>query len=509
MIAFWRTNPLAFVIQCCQADKYGLPVAWQADLLKRFPRTRKEAVASGHGVGKSRIEAWLIWWFIICMKQPGKPLKIPITGPSGGNLEDVIWSEVAVVQKHIHPFFAERFLQQKTDLFCIESERDWFARLRTSRKENPDALQGFHGDPIMFILDEGFGIPDEIYHVARGALSSDHAFALMCGNPTKLSGYAYRVFNHKSRAWHTSQVSCLDNLSNIEQTYNWMDINGRIHDVSVAGRVSPGYPLDVEEESGGKESAQYYIRVLGEFPRAERDQVVKKDWVTKSFQRTERRANDRDLRIMGVDVAWDGEDDSAIAVRNGPIVEELDSWYGNDPTQTAERCRSIFNDYKKVKKPIRWICVDATGIGAGTYSALLAMKDSDGVKLPVLAVKVAETAPEDGGAKCRRIRDWLWWQARLFFKDRRPYLTGSGQIWDKLSEEVTTPGYKYGATGKVEVETKAQLKARKVKSPDVADALCLTFFVDHQANIGRLEVKKRHQHGRKREQPSADRWRTL
>ena len=504
-LAHWRRNPLAFVMECCRAAEFGPPVKWQADLLKRFPTTRKEAVASGHGVGKTRLEAWLLWWFMICKKKPGQALKCPITGPSGGNLEDVIWSEVSLVGNQVHPFFASQFTIQKDQMFYTESDKDWFARLRTSRKENPDALQGFHGDPIFYLLDEGFGIPDEIYHVARGALSSRHSYALLCGNPTKLSGYAYNVFHSRNKVWHTSQVSCLDNLDTEMQGYWWTDVNGKAHWVEVPGRVSPTFPEEVAEESGGKQSAQYYIRVLGEFPRSERDQIIRNEWIEKAFNRELREADPNDLRVMGVDVAWDGEDDSALVVRNGPIIEEVEHWHGNDTTQTANRVEARYNELRQAKKPVRWICVDATGVGAGVYAEL---RDR---KLPVLMVKVAEKPPEDGGAKCRRLRDWLWWKTRLYFKDRRPRFMDKTEEFQRLAHELAQPQYKYGdATAKVEVETKREMKKRKIRSPDLADALCMTFYVDYQANTRQAERKRRLfvKHGNRKPQ-RLERWKVL
>ena len=155
-----------------------------------------DPIKSGHGIGKSRLLGWLIWQFQVCMKKPGKPLKNPCTGPSGGNIEDILWGEVQLLANHLHPFLRQFFEINSDELYGKEERKAWFSKLRTSRKENPDALQGFHGDPCLFVLDEGFGIPDEVYEVARGAMSDEHSYAIQTGNPTRLSGYSYN--SHRS-----------------------------------------------------------------------------------------------------------------------------------------------------------------------------------------------------------------------------------------------------------------------------------------------------------------------
>lgn len=64
---------------------------------------------------------------------------------------------------------------------------EWFAVARTASK--PDALQGFHADDILYIIDEASGVDDKVFEPVLGALSTPGARLLMCGNPTQLSGF--------------------------------------------------------------------------------------------------------------------------------------------------------------------------------------------------------------------------------------------------------------------------------------------------------------------------------
>ena len=56
-------------------------------------------------------------------------------------------------------------------------------------KENPEALQGFHAEHLLFLIDEASGIPDVVFEVGLGALSTPGAKVVMAGNPTRTAGF--------------------------------------------------------------------------------------------------------------------------------------------------------------------------------------------------------------------------------------------------------------------------------------------------------------------------------
>ena len=62
---------------------------------------------------------------------------------------------------------------------------------------------------MLYIIDEASGVRDEIFEPVLGALSTEGAKLVMCGNPTKITGFFYDS-HHKSR-----------------ELYNAMHIDGR------------------------------------------------------------------------------------------------------------------------------------------------------------------------------------------------------------------------------------------------------------------------------------------
>src|SRR5262245_32484989 len=71
---------------------------------------------------------------------------------------------------------------------------------RTASKDNPEALQGFHAEHLLFLIDEASGIPDIVFEVGMGALSTPGAKVVMAGNPTRTSGFFYDTHHKIGRA---------------------------------------------------------------------------------------------------------------------------------------------------------------------------------------------------------------------------------------------------------------------------------------------------------------------
>ena len=84
-----------------------------------------------------------------------------------------------------------------------------------------------------------------------------------------------------------------------------------------------------------------------------------------------------------------------------------------------------------------------------------------------------------------RLRDEMWWVAKRWFESQNVCVTiESLQMQDLLEEELSTPLALFSSTGKNAVETKSQLKQRGYKSPNLADALCMTFSHDGTVAAG-------------------------
>ncbi|MDH4053296.1 MAG: hypothetical protein OEU93_17145, partial [Rubrivivax sp.] len=370
--------------------------------------------------------------------------KVPATAPTSHQLSDVLWSEIA----KWHRKMAERFptlaaeFEWSSGAFRMRSApNESFAVARTSRPENPEALQGFHEDNILFLIDEASGVSDNVFEVAEGALSTDGAYVVMAANPTRQSGYFFDSHHKMRGAWAALHWSGLD-----------------------SPRVSRTY-IENMRKKYGEHSPVYKVRVLGEFVGAA-DGII-------SLEHCEAaRIRDVDVNasapvIWGVDVARFGDDSSALAKRKGnhqlaPVRE----WFGKDTMQTAGIVKAEWDATPQHERPVA-INVDVIGIGAGVVDRL---KEQG---LPAIGVNVAESEAVNDreDRQFNRLRDELWWRSREWFEARDCKFADD----DETIAELTTPTYTILSNGLIQVESKVAMKKRGVKSPNRADAWNLTF----------------------------------
>lgn len=428
----WRKEPAVFVKQALGAK----PEGWQKEALNHVKEHNRVAIRSGHGVGKSALLAWLILWWLLTRY----PAKVACTANTSAQLSDVLWGELDKWYRKL-PDGMKQLLEIKAErMELLEDPKQSFAVARTARRETPEAFQGFHSPNMLFIVDEASGVDDIIFEVGRGAMSSPGAKTVMTGNPTRTNGYFYRAFHEMKAFWRTMKVPC-----------------------EASSLVSKEY-IDECKEEYGEDSNAYRVRVLGEFPVEGENQVIPlylvEDAITRDIDPVEAE------EVWGLDVARFGDDKTALVKRRGNVVPEKAKWWKNKDLMQVSGL--IMNEYKEAKKKPATIFIDVIGIGAGVADRL----SEQG--LPVVGINVAETPAF--GEKFMRLRDELWWNAREWFRALDCKIPDDGH----LVAELTLPTYNFTSAGKLKVESKDDIKKRTSgtsmgKSPDLADAFCLTF----------------------------------
>ena len=444
----WYRCPLAYVIE----NIGDVPTHQQAQILKAFEHHNFVAVKSGHGIGKSKLTGWLVnWW----LDTRGK--RAPITGAGGDQLSDIIWPEVVLTNDRKWEWIAKQYEKTTEELRQKNAKEIAKAVLRTARADNDDALQGFHD--CMFFIDEASGVRDGIFEVASGAMGDPGAYGFMDGNPTRLSGYMYNVFHKKTR-WYTLSFSSEDSLAEKEYSYEYIDPLGNIKIIRTHGRQSMSWINDMRTEYGINSNA-YRVRVLGEFANVGRDQIVEERYLEKVYSHGinalgEERLKRRFLRRMGIDPAWTGDDDTGVVIREGDAILHVESWHGFDIVESFERARMLFEE---------WDCdvvhIDTIGVGAGLYDMFVHASGRKGQGYPATRVHCSESAPLDDDARCAKLRDWLWWKCRQYFRTRSVKFAGKPEeaAWKQLVDEVLSPTYKI-QNGMIKAEGKDEMKKR-------------------------------------------------
>ncbi len=477
----WSEYPLAYVIECVG----DIPTYQQAEILNAVPEYRFVSGVSGHGIGKSKLTGWMVNWYLDCHARPGRLTRVPITGAGGSQLNSTMWAEVNTVNDAKWPFLGKRYKINDEMMYCLESPKTWFAVLRTARVENPDALQGFH--ECFFVIDEGSAVPDKIFEVARGAMGDPGSYGLMLGNPTRTSGYMYEAHHNPDSVWHCMQFSSEDSIAEEEYSYDYVDPMGNIITITHNGRQTRKWVKDMKTEFG-ENSNVYRIRVLGKFANESQDLVVESRWLNDIENNPKNAENAKHLKIMGVDVGYTSDPSGAV-IRQGMEIYHIEEWKCNgDTTITEDKVIKLQEEFECDK-----IGVDPIGVGAGVYDNLRKKG------LPVYKADVREVAPTPNDAKCDKLRDWLWWKCRHFFQKCTVHINSSinSDTLKKLKKEVCYPTYTTEGN-KLKVESKKDMKKRGLKSPNIADALNITFLQDFPKEVVKHNPKNKRKKKRKR-----------
>jgi hypothetical protein len=291
---------------------------------------------------------------------------------------------------------------------------------------------------MLILVDEASGVPDVVFQVGEGAMSTPNAKTVLTGNPTRSDGFFYEAFHSNREQWHCMTVSCED-----------------------ADTVDADFISSMEAQYG-RDSSIFSVRVIGEFPTQSDDVLLPLHLIESAIGR-DVEASPTTPTVWGLDCARFGSDRSALAKRRGQeLLEPVKTWRGKDLMELAGIVLTEYEACRYMDRPTE-IFVDAIGIGAGLADRLAELD------LPAVAVSVSESpALRD---KFGRLRDELFWRAREWFEGRDVVLPQD----DALIQEITGIRYKYLSNGKLKIESKDEMKRRGQRSPDVADAFVLTF----------------------------------
>ncbi len=448
-ILYYANHPVEFVQDILKAD----PDPEQKKILRSLVTNQMTSVRSGHGIGKSAVEAWSVIWFMCTHPYP----KIPCTAPTQHQLFDILWAEISKWKRNNKTLDSE-LIWTKEKLYMKGHAEEWFAVARTA--STPDALQGFHAEHMLYIIDEASGVEDKIFEPVLGALSTPGAKLLMCGNPTQLSGFFYDSHN-----------------KNREQ-YSTFHIDGRN-----STRVSQEFVQTIINMYG-EDSDVFRVRVAGDFPLAEDDIYIPLPLVEKSIATEYFPRRHPQIIHIGCDVARFGTDKTVIGYRTDEKVQFFKKRVGQDTMKTADDIVSLgmllvyqYGLKPDIDEPIP-IKIDDGGVGGGVVDRLRQIKRNNPERFWWM-----EIYPVKFGQKIRHkfFDDSTTYMMSVLKKLLQPFddngLPKDVEIIlpddDALVAQISGRKYEMTENSKIRVESKKVMKARGVQSPDEADCILL------------------------------------
>ena len=524
-------------------DYFDKPVEFCRDVLKQkltpdiermlntIVTSRVTIAASANAVGKTHGAACASIWFFKC--RHGAQVITAAAPPAERNLKAKLWGEIRA-QIRMSPSV---FDGDKLNILYIEDEinpksfiQGVTIPMAGSEEERESKFSGTHAPTLLFVLDEGDAIPDEVYRAIESCMSDDMARLLIMFNPKRRMGAAYRMIRDKyctavsMKAFdHPNVIEGKDIIQGavtrdqtVRRINKWTTplqdgekpdgMCFEVPDFLVGESATEGAVQFAPLEAGTRriEEPQFCYMVLGEYPLLSMYQLINIDWIDNARTRWEVfvAANGRIPPIavkpvMGLDAADLGEDFNTLCIRYGGWVDNIKRWHGMDIGQSAMRA-SLF--YHELKGEI--VNVDATGVGAGIAPN---MNNTYRLVCPECGKVLVDNPDKASMCKCgdgeieynmdlvycnakrimvaskptektemgdfMQLRDQLWWAVREWLRtDPGAMLPPS----EKLVEELSIPEYKI-QNGKIKVMSKDDMRKELGRSPDEADALCLTF----------------------------------
>lgn len=429
----YRDNPVLFVREVLGVE----PDEWQVEFLNAVAcGERKISIRSGHGVGKSTGGSWAMLWYLLTRY----PVKVVVTAPTSSQLYDALFAELKRWVKELPPAVQELLDVKQERIELKASATEAFISARTSRAEQPEALQGVHSDNVMLVADEASGVPEQVFEAAAGSMSGHNAVTILFGNPVRSSGFFFDTHNRLRGEWWTKRVSCEDSK-----------------------RVSKEY-IEEMKSRYGEDSNAFRIRVLGEFPRSDDDTIIPMELLESAKNRDVVFNPDAEV-VWGLDVARFGSDSSVLCKRKVNVVTDLTRWRNLDLMQLTGAVVAQYEGTDFKERPSE-ILVDSIGLGAGVVDRLRELG------LPARGINVSESPAL--GQTYLNLRAELWHKAKAWLEKRDCKLPNN----EDLIAELATVRYQFTSNGKIKIESKDDIRRRGMKSPDMADAFVLTFASD-------------------------------
>lgn len=467
-------DPLGFVMYAFrwgQEDLKGLePDAWQIEVLQDLGDSLKQkafngvdpvlptqiAVASGHGIGKSALVAWIILWVMATRPR----CRGIITASIFAQLQTKTWAELKKWKERC--IFGDMFeMSNSKGSLAIwhdspKLKHNWRADGQTCKEDNSEAFAGLHAmdSTPFYIFDEASAVPDKIWEVAEGGLTDGEPIWIVFGNYTRNTGRFHECFTKFRHRWITKQID-----SRTCRFPNKQYIQRAIDDY-------------------GEDSDYVRTRIRGLPPRAATNQLIKSSDIYLA-QRRNPDIHAFDANVLGVDIGRGGDDPTILFPRRGN--DAVSRPYREIRTRDLMEVVREIQDFHRREK-FDAIFIDATGIGAGVYDRCLQLG------LPVWEVNFGSNAPD---RQYFNMRAYMYGQLNEAIK--RNLAIPKDDI--DLEEELVAQEFYYTQkSNQIILAPKDDIRKILNRSTDKSDGLALTYAMHVEPDMTRTSFDSSQAH---------------
>lgn len=471
-------------------DKIGEDI-WskQRQIIESVRDNRRTAVKSAHDQGKSYIASRIaLWW--LDTHTPGEAFVVS-TAPSGPQVRAILWRE-------INRAHAKGTAKRTLSLGRTNQTELWLQTVHGGQDEmvaygrkpadlDPSAFQGIHVKYVLVIIDEACGVPRSIFDAADTLITNEYSKILAIGNPDDPLTEFGEICKPGS-GWNVIRISAFDSPNFTKERY--------------VPSLKPVLPLlmsrtweEEKRKKWGVDNPLYTSKVLGEFPTISTDSLIPFQWITRAQERY-RESVSAGLIYggigpveLGVDVGG-GSDKSTIALRTGPRVKIVHKDQNPDTMQTLSSVLDWIEKSNATKAK-----VDNIGIGHGAVDRAKEMSEDKSVirESPALASRASRVTGINVGERAEDTEHFVnlraegYWSLREKFDPATGFNIELDPDDEDLAAQLADIKYKRSA-GRIQIESKDDMKKRGRSSPDDADAVMLAFLSEKVTGPKKIEV---------------------
>jgi hypothetical protein len=507
----YRDDPAGFGIDVL--GEYYTP-----DIIKVMESVRDNRITiarSANSTGKSHMAGRVAIWFY----QMWEDAQVyTAAAPPERNLRRLLWGEIGSASSKKPELFVRHesqvmriFRPPKPPATEPKSFIEGVTIPTTGSVEQREArFAGKHAPHLLFIVDEGDAVPDEVYKGIESCMSGSHDRLLILLNPRMKSGTPWR-YERDGKA----QVIGLSAFNHPNVIYGEERLPGAVSREITVKRINEWTRPLAEGEQGGDncfevpqflvgaiaesdkheqypplpagwrvvEDPEFYYMVLGIYSPQAVNQLISEDWINNARARWDAyvavngKVPPQGVSgIHGQDVAEFGPDSNVACFRYGGWVDTFVAWSGMDTDAVADESYQLYKSHRCTKA-----FVDGNGLGANVAPKMSRLGAT------AVGVKVGEsptTKVEQG--EFAQLRDQLYWMVRDWLRNDPGAMLPPDEM---LIEELMVLTYSHTTKHrKIKVMTKAAMKDRLKRSPDRLDSLALTFAPTGGWSVGVAQI---------------------
>lgn len=451
---YYRQRPVEWATEVAGFHPWSV----QVEVMESVRDHPETVVSACHGIGKSAVAAVIVAWWIDT--HPVGDAFVVTTAPTYRQVKNILWREI-------------RRVHNRSNLKGYTNQVEWMigdslvAFGASPADHDPDAFQGIHELYVLVVLDEGCGVASPLWVAADSIATNDDSRKLAIGNPDDATADFYKACQPGS-GWNALQVAAHDSPNFTGETIS----DDPDTDATIKAKLVGKTYVERAGARWGEDSAIYRSKVLGQFTEDANDGVILGSAVTRCKAREDEPG---EPVTLGVDVGASADGDATVVREwRGNVAGDEWTTLTADPEQLMGFLIGAIRE-----SGATLVVVDSIGVGWGILGSLRTETKRLGLDAQVEGFSASESARDKSMFKNQRAE--LWWSMRERTQAGEVDLS---RVDDDTISELLTPRYKLDASGRVQVESKDDIRKRlDGRSTDHADALLMGAWTPRSGKV--------------------------